>query len=146
MTDIPAVAVDVQVASKADGIPAEDLIRDWVRHAVGSLLEPGQHVEISMRIVEENEIREMNRDYRDKDAPTNVLAFPVDNDFIDYEYLGDLVVCAPVVVEEAAGQGKTEEAHWAHLVVHGMLHLQGFEHESDAGTARMEALEARAEQ
>jgi probable rRNA maturation factor len=70
-----------------------------------------------------------------------VLAFPGDNDFLDYDCLGDLVICAPLVTLEAQQQGKPADAHWAHLVVHGMLHLQGFDHQSDKQATRMEALE-----
>ena len=82
-----------------------------------------------------------NRRFRGKDSATNVLAFPAYSEFLDYDCLGDLVLCAPLVALEAAQQGKREDAHWAHLVVHGMLHLQGYDHQSAAQAATMEALE-----
>jgi probable rRNA maturation factor len=85
----------------------------------------------------------LNRRFRDRDRPTNVLAFPGDAEFLDYDCLGDLVICAPVVAAEAADQGKTDEAHWAHLVVHGMLHLQGFDHQDAEQTRDMERLEIK---
>jgi probable rRNA maturation factor len=85
----------------------------------------------------------LNRRFRDRDRPTNVLAFPGDAEFLDYDCLGDLVICAPLVSAEAATQGKTAEAHWAHLVVHGMLHLQGYDHQQSADTREMERLEIK---
>jgi probable rRNA maturation factor len=85
----------------------------------------------------------LNNRYRGKDYATNVLAFPGDNELLDYDCLGDLVICGPVVTAEASQQGKTAEAHWAHLVIHGMLHLQGFDHQDAAQTGKMEALEIK---
>jgi probable rRNA maturation factor len=94
--------------------------------------------EVTVRFVDEAEGRELNARYRGKDTPTNVLSFPYAP---PPEMAGDLVVCAPVVLREAAEQGKAPEAHFAHLIVHGMLHLQGYDHESDADTASMEQKE-----
>jgi len=94
------------------------------------------------RIVDAPESQALNRQYRGKDYPTNVLSFPAEyNEFLPYDYLGDLVICAPVVEREANEQGKQLLDHWAHMVVHGMLHLQGYDHESDEQAAEMEALE-----
>ena len=98
-------------------------------------------LEQTIRIVDEPESRTLNRQFRDRDSATNVLAFPADSDLLDYDCLGDLVICAPLVSAEAKEQGKTEDAHWAHLVIHGMLHLQGYDHQTAAQVARMEALE-----
>jgi len=81
--------------------------------------------------------------YGGKDSATNVLAFPGDAEHLDYDCLGDLVICAPLVAVEAEAQGKATEAHWAHLVVHGMLHLQGFDHQDAVQTREMEALEIK---
>lgn len=95
--------------------------------------------EVTVRFVETEEGRQLNCDYRGKDYPTNVLSFPYAESPV---VLGDLVVCLPVVLNEAAAQGKTPLAHFAHMIVHGMLHLQGFDHETGAAEAeRMEAKE-----
>jgi probable rRNA maturation factor len=92
-------------------------------------------------VVDEAQSRELNHRFRGKDSATNVLAFPDDNDFLDYDCLGDLVICAPLVAAEALQQSKPVDAHWAHLVVHGMLHLQGFVHQSEEQASSMEAVE-----
>jgi len=87
-------------------------------------------------------VQELNRDYRGKDKPTNVLSFPFEAPAgITMPLAGDLVICAPVVEQEAADQNKTLESHWAHMVVHGMLHLQGHDHTDDKEAETMEALE-----
>jgi probable rRNA maturation factor len=104
-------------------------------------------VEVSVRIVDAEEVRTLNREYRDKDRATNVLSFPAgplaglpDDAPI---LLGDIVVCASVVDSEAAEQGKDVADHWAHMLVHGTLHLLGFDHEDDTEAAAMEALETQ---
>ena len=101
-------------------------------------------IEISIRIVDDNEIQQLNRDYRQHNKPTNILSFtadlPVD---IQPQLLGDLVICAPVVAAEAIRFGKSKEAHWAHMVIHGLLHLLGYDHITDDEALEMEALEAK---
>ena len=102
--------------------------------------------EISVRIVATDEIRALNRRYRDKDQPTNVLSFPVGDiaglpDDVP-EMLGDVVVCATVVSNEARAQGKAVADHWAHMLIHGTLHLLGYDHENDYQAREMELLEA----
>ena len=138
--------VDVQVASEAAGIPAEQEIRDRVTRAVHAI-DPGRDVEISVRIVDEAEMQDLNRDYRGKDKPTNVLAFPAgDSGFVppgETPLLGDIVVCAGVVAREAAEQGKPPGNHWSHMLVHGTLHLLGHDHADDDEAQAMEALERR---
>jgi probable rRNA maturation factor len=95
-----------------------------------------------VRIVGPEEIRALNRDYRGKDKPTNVLSFPADiPDHIDLPLLGDLIVCADVVRNEAAEQHKSTQDHWAHMVIHGTLHLLGFDHIDDDEAQEMELLE-----
>ena len=146
MTAEHAVAVDVQVASDAADIPDEDAIRAWVRRAAAAA-DVAPATEISVRIVDEDEIRQLNRDFRDKDTPTNVLSFPVgDLDGLPAEaarLLGDIVICAGVVSGEAGQQGKAAADHWAHMLVHGTLHLLGFDHIQTADAETMEALEVR---
>ncbi len=138
------VQVDVSYATKDDSIPEATHIADWVEHAVAAVCDTGDF-EVSVRIVDADEICALNRDYRDKDKPTNVLSFPagqVDGlPAAEPQMLGDIVVCAGVVRDEAAAQRKAEADHWAHLLVHGTLHLLGFDHETEPDALEMEALE-----
>lgn len=113
-------------------LPTRPQFRRWVSAALeGS-------AEVTLRIVDSDEARELNREYRGKDYATNVLSFPYAP---PPEMAGDLVLCLPVVQIEAEAHGKTAEAHFAHLVVHGMLHLQGYDHEQDDAATLMEAKE-----
>lgn len=122
--------------------PLAKHIRQWAVAAMGT-----SRAEVAVRLVGEPEGRQLNRDYRDKDYATNILTFVYDEGetlpgLPGGEALqGDLVVCVPVVVREAAEQGKQLEAHFAHLIVHGMLHLQGFDHDDDAEAQQMENAE-----
>lgn len=101
--------------------------------------------EVSLRIVDRDEMQMLNNRYRGKNGPTNVLSFPVDfPEDLTLPMLGDVVICAPVVYEEARKQHKTPAAHWDHLLVHGILHLLGFDHEDDIAAREMEALEVQA--
>ena len=132
--------LSVQYACNREGVPSRVDFRRWLRAA-----EPGA-ARITVRIVDEEEGRELNRDYRGKDYATNVLTFAYDEgeDMPLPEGLplmGDLVLCRQVVEREAAEQGKSVDAHYAHLSVHGMLHLQGFDHEIEAEAEEMEARE-----
>jgi probable rRNA maturation factor len=131
-------SVDLQNEPGFEAIPTLAQFERWVGAA---LRRAYPRLEQTICIVDEAQSRELNQRYRGKDRPTNVLAFPADSGLLDYDNLGDLVICAPVVRAEAREQGKTEEAHWAHLVVHGMLHLQGFDHQDERQAAEMEALE-----
>jgi probable rRNA maturation factor len=136
--------VDVQVASSAGNIPADEHIQSCV-HDVLKQLDYNDDVEISVRIVDEDESRGLNREYREKDRPTNVLSFAADiGSYAPDEAarpLGDIVICAPVVEREALEQGKALVDHWTHLIVHGTLHLLGFDHEGEAEAMEMEAVE-----
>ncbi len=135
-----SLRIDLQNEAGLPGVPDVALFERWVRAA---LQQDHAELEQTIRIVDEAESQALNRDYRGRDKPTNVLSFPAElpSDLIGYDCLGDLVICAPVVAEEARVQGKPPEAHWAHLVVHGMLHLQGHDHRNEAEAAEMEALE-----
>ncbi len=135
-----AITVDLQNDALLQSVPLDKLFSHWVE---ASLQQSYQQLEQTIRIVDEAESRKLNLDYRGQDSPTNVLAFPDEIDFLDYDCLGDLVICAPVVMSEANEQDKTPEAHWAHMVVHGMLHLQGFDHQQDDDCAQMEAEEVK---
>ena len=124
--------LSVQYASQAAVLPIRQQFRRWVKAAMQ------QDLHCTIRIVDEPEGRKLNHDFRGKDYATNVLTFVYD----DAEPLsGDIVFCAPVVAREAAEQGKQLLAHYAHLTVHGLLHLQGFDHENKADAREMEALE-----
>ena len=143
-----AVAVDVQVACDDPDIPEETEIHDWVATAIEqSERSPGENVEVAVRVVDADEIRTLNRLYREQDKATNVLSFPAgDIDGLPASVsrlLGDVVVCASVVATEAGEQGKTLNDHWAHMLVHGTLHLLGFDHEHDAEAVEMESLETK---
>ncbi len=127
------------------GVPGTALLSRWAEAAIDGAGGDADGRELTVRVVGEAESRELNRAWRGKDRPTNVLAFPAgpagDGPAVSEYPLGDLVVCAPVVLREAEAQGKTAESHWCHMVVHGTLHLLGFDHQTAAEAARMEALE-----
>ena len=132
------ITVDLQNDAALDGIPDSEQFSRWIRAA---LRQPFSNLEQTVRIVDESESQSLNLKYRGKDGPTNILSFPAETPHIDYQCLGDLVICAPLVTREASEQNKEPEAHWAHLVIHGMLHLQGFDHETDQQAGKMESLE-----
>jgi probable rRNA maturation factor len=106
--------------------------------AAGTSRSRSRATELTIRVVGAAESRRLNRTWRGKDKPTNVLSFTA-----DAPVLGDLAICAPVVAREAREQGKSPAAHWAHMVVHGVLHLLGYDHENDRDAARMEARETK---
>jgi probable rRNA maturation factor len=143
-----AVTADIQVACDDPDIPRDADIQTWITAAITqSGRQPAGDVDVAVRVVDADEIRTLNRLYRDKDKPTNVLSFPAGNmDGLPEEagvQLGDVVVCAAIVATEAGEQGKETRDHWAHMIVHGTLHLLGFDHENDAEAIEMEALEAQ---
>jgi probable rRNA maturation factor len=136
--------VDVQIASGASDIPSSGDIQRWVENAVSrSIDDPG--AEVSVRVVDEDEMQTLNRDYRDQDKPTNVLSFPAGEVAGlppgESSMLGDIVVCAGVVAREAEEQGKPLGDHWGHMLVHGVLHLLGHDHMTEREADEMEALE-----
>ena len=131
--------LDLQIATEASA-PSEAQFRQWCELA---LRQRTADSEMTIRLVNEEEGRELNHTWRHKDYATNVLSFPaeVPDEFLDIPLLGDLVICPSVVGREAAEQGKAPEAHYAHLTVHGMLHLQGWDHENDDDAQAMETEE-----
>jgi probable rRNA maturation factor len=142
------VAIDIQSAlpraqARAAGVPAQADMRRWAKAA---LLAAGSNnrAGLSIRIVDEAEMAELNHTYRHKTGTTNVLAFsnalPPE---LELDLLGDIVICAAVVCHEAETQNKSLQAHWAHMVVHGTLHLLGYDHQHNADTKTMETLEIR---
>ncbi len=137
----PAVELDLQYAVDAGGLPLAD---DFQRWAEAALAGQGTPVELVIRIVDEAESRALNGRYRGRDRPTNVLSFPFEAPpGVPSDHLGDLVICAPVVKREAHEQGKAEQAHWAHMTVHGVLHLCGLDHQTGEQAQQMEAMETK---
>lgn len=131
--------IEIQRASEAPGQPADGQLTAW---AMATPLAGMDAAELVIRIVDEAESRELNHQFRGKDKPTNVLSFPFEAPpGFPCNHLGDLAICAPVVEREAREQGKPSEAHWAHMLVHGVLHLLGHDHQNDAEAEAMEALE-----
>ena len=133
--------LDVQWASELSSLSKAADFEPWVRVALEGVERP---VELVIRVVDETEGRELNHRYRGKDRPTNVLSFPFEAPAgIESHHLGDLVICAPVVVREAQEQGKSLGDHLAHLVIHGVLHLRGYDHQTDEQAALMESHEKK---
>lgn len=123
--------VTVQIATRRAGVPHARNFARWANAACAGSRKP--FAELTIRVIGAAESRRLNRTYRGKDKPTNVLSFDG----------GDLAICAPVVAREAREQGKSPAAHWAHMVVHGVLHLLGYDHENDRDAAHMEAREVK---
>jgi len=158
------LAVTVQMASSRRGVPHARSFNRWAQAACAPYLPVGKkdrqdkELALTIRVVGAAESRRLNRTWRAKDKPTNVLSFPAGpfapgnngvpsrlstKEFSALHELGDLAICAPVVAREAKEQGKTTQAHWAHMVVHGVLHLLGFDHENDRDATAMEAREVK---
>lgn len=132
------IEVDVQHATVFQPLPGNQEFNLWVSTA----LQENDDAALTLRLVDEAESRELNSRFRGKDAPTNVLSFPAElPPGIDIPLLGDIVICAPLVHEEAAAQNKPVQAHWAHLVIHGVLHLLGHDHQDEQEAREMETIE-----
>jgi probable rRNA maturation factor len=129
---MPTLNLAVQYASSLNDLPSRTQFRKWAKAAIRV------DTEAAIRIVDETEGRELNKAYRGKDYATNVLTFPLTE---EPHLMGDIIICAPVVAAEALAQNKPLEAHYAHLTVHGILHLHGYDHEVDAQAELMEGLE-----
>lgn len=137
------VTLSVGYGASRKGVPSTASFRLWVEAALRGA-KRRKAAELAIRIVDAKEGRTLNRDYRGKDYATNVLSFPVElPPGVNLPLIGDLVICAPVVVREAAEQGKPSRHHWAHMTVHGVLHLLGYDHIEDKEAEAMEALETR---
>lgn len=142
---IPEVELDLQVAVENEpglNIPSEKILADWIKVALARSDYNKPAVTVSIRIVDKDEITQLNKKYRNIDKATNVLSFPYEAlPDVDLNFLGDVVVCAAVVEAEALEQSKTSEQHWAHMVIHGVLHLIGYDHVEEKQAEEMEALE-----
>ena len=144
------IQVDVQVAADVSDVPTDPEIQNWLEQVIAQVgNDMARSIEISVRIVDEAEGRALNQQFRQKDSATNVLSFPLSDaglPTLPAEMplaLGDIVICAPVVAREAREQGKNSSDHWAHMLVHGALHLLGYDHETAVEAQEMELLEAR---
>jgi probable rRNA maturation factor len=131
---IPTLELTVQYATHARGLPSRSRLRRWARAALE------RDARVTVRIVGAGEARALNRTYRGKDRPTNVLTFVMRS---RPRLEGDIALCAPVIQREARARGKSAAAHYAHLVVHGVLHLQGYDHETERDARVMERRESR---
>ncbi|MCG8325672.1 MAG: rRNA maturation RNase YbeY [Thiotrichales bacterium] len=133
--------LSIQRATAQTGIPDDATILDWLTLVLDGKI---QNAGITVRIVEEDESSELNRRYRNKTGPTNVLSFAYEMDTgSDSKLTGDIVICASIVAREAGEQNKELVSHWAHMVIHGTLHLMGYDHESDDDASKMETLECK---
>jgi len=141
---VTTMQLELEVQDAADGtdVPREDEVRRWTEAALKGC--GREAVEVAVRFVGEAEGKLLNQRYRKKAVATNVLSFPFENPpGVATDMLGDIVICAPVVEREAREQGLPARAHWAHMVVHGALHLRGYDHVEDEEARTMEALESR---
>ncbi len=133
--------LDIQIISQSKQLPDQEQLQYWV-DAV--LKDEYQDSELVIRIVDEAEMTQFNEQYRDKKGSTNILSFPFEvPEGVDSNLLGDILVCAPVVEKEAQQQHKERDNHWAHIIVHGVLHLLGYDHVDDQDAEEMEALEIK---
>lgn len=137
------IEIDFQIESDVSGLPTIEQLSKWVTN---TLADQTIDLAMSVRIVDMHESQQLNNDYRGKDKPTNVLSFPFEApEGVPPEafgnLIGDLVICAPVVEQEAIAQGKSAHHHWAHMVTHGALHLLGYDHITDDDAHIMETLE-----
>lgn len=133
--------VDIQIATESDTTPSEESFKRWVESALNAA-NAKEDSELSIRIVGSDESCELNHRYRGKEKPTNVLSFACElPEEVDLNLLGDLVICEDVVTQEASEQNKDIDSHWAHMVIHGTLHLLGYDHIDDRDAQTMETLE-----
>ena len=134
--------LDVQYAVTAADLPTIEQFQTWVDHALNFMNYDQPSPELTLRLVDLDEGRELNKQWRHRDYATNVLSFPFEcPPGVPLNLLGDIVLCAPVVAQEALDQAKILQAHWAHLVIHGVLHLLGYDHLNDDEAEKMETLE-----
>lgn len=135
------IKLNIQRATKTTALPSSPHIRKWVKTALAGHVD---HAELTIRMVGAKEAARLNWQWRRKKGPTNVLSFPATGmqNFAP-GLLGDIVLCAPVIAREATQQGKSPDAHWAHMVIHGTLHLLGYDHKKPAATRKMENLEVK---
>src|SRR5690606_7490259 len=137
------VTIDLVNASGDRGVPTRKEFQSWSSAAHTQVAPQDADRELSIRLVDERESAYLNHTFRRREGPTNILSFPAPHASVPGQsaLLGDLAICVPLLKREAREQGKRQRAHWAHLCVHGVLHLNGYDHESDEEAVRMEGLE-----
>jgi len=139
------MSLELQIASESSSLPDSEQLSEWVELAT----QQRECAEVIVRLVDDTESAELNQTYRQKKGPTNVLSFPFErpdglpSEALEEDILGDIVICAPLVEKEAAEQEKALQSHWAHMVIHGCLHLQGYDHIDENDRVVMEALEVQ---
>ena len=135
------MSVNIQIASSSKDVPSDNDIEDWIRQILNHV--DRFNAELTVRVVDEIEITDLNRTYRHKNAPTDVLAFPtrLPND-VELDLLGDIVVCAGAVNRHAADNNISRPTHWARIIAHGILHLCGYDHEQSKDAKKMKLAEA----
>ncbi len=140
MTLSVEISVSEKIQSDESDVPGPEVIKNWATAAYLNSLP----AVASVLVTDADEMQQLNKLYRDQDKPTNVLSFPMQLPVeVDELLLGDIVLCAPVIKQEAGEQAKSEMSHWAHMVVHGMLHLQGYDHINNDEAEEMERLEIK---
>jgi probable rRNA maturation factor len=133
--------LDIQIATESGDYPSEQQFQSWVDTVLSDRNQDG---EVVIRLVDTAESAELNQQYRHKTGPTNILSFPFEAPpGIEMDLLGDLVICAPLILQEAQQQHKQPADHWAHITIHGILHLLGYDHIVEADAEAMEALEIK---
>ena len=132
--------IDIQYAVRGKQIPDRKKIVKWTETALAGIRDEAV---LTLRIVEGRESASLNRKWRGKNTSTNVLSFPAGENPLMPELLGDLVLCAPVILREAKQQGKSPDAHWAHMIIHGVLHLAGYDHIKKKDAKEMESIEIK---
>jgi len=137
------VTIDLQNHSGSREVPLKRQFKHWAIAALAEVAPERRTNRLSIRLVDESESAQLNGDYRHKQGSTNILSFPVPPEMDSLPDLGDLAICTQVVLREAQDQSKNSDAHWAHLTVHGVLHLRGYDHEVEDEARVMEALETR---
>lgn len=135
------IKINLQIATKNKSIPQKKDFTNWLAAATKIAPPPKNKNEINIRLIDEKESAMLNKNYRNIDKPTNILSFTYQPDINDDDLLGDLAICTPIVEQEAKQQQKSPSAHWAHIVIHGYLHLLGFEHQNAEEAKKMEQLE-----
>ena len=136
-----SITVDLEIADPGQSVPSRQRLSSWVEAALTGITE---HAELSVKVVTPEESSALNGRFRERPVATNVLAFPAELPAeLEIPLLGDLVICRRIVEQEAAEQGKSVRAHWVHMVVHGTLHLMGYDHQTDRDAERMEAREVQ---
>jgi len=134
--------LELQIATESTDYPSEEQFQQWLDAALSGFEEEGADAEVVIRLVDDAESAELNQQYRHKEGATNILSFPFEApQGMELDLLGDLVICAPIIAKEALEQNKQTLHHWAHITVHGVLHLLGYDHIEDQDAEQMEALE-----